>query len=112
MLMEKAGYAQFKIVDKKKGTAFLVDNTDFLSTFQEKQMSTQPDFILQYAQFLGKHFTAQGHKNIAVYVESYVALNGRLSQPYIDPKVNLLEQEESFGTKDWILEYKDEIKGF
>ncbi|MFC4097435.1 MULTISPECIES: HTTM domain-containing protein [Flavobacteriaceae] len=112
MLMEKAGYAQFKIVDKKKEAAFLVDNTDFLSTFQEKQMSTQPDFILQYAHFLGKHFTAQGHKNVAVYVESYVALNGRLSQPYIDPKVNLLEQEESFGAKDWILEFKDEIKGF
>jgi len=112
MLMEKAGYAQFRIVDKKKGTSFLVDNTDFLSRFQEKQMSTQPDFILQYAQFLGNHFTAQGHQNVAVYVESYVALNGRLSQPYIDPKVNLLQQTDSFEHKNWILEFKDEIKGF
>lgn len=111
MLMEKAGYAQFKIKDTISGKQFFVNNSDFLSPFQEKQMSTQPDFILQYAHFLGEHFKQEGHKNVAVFVESYVALNGRLSQPYIDPEVNLLEQKESFKHKDWILKFNDEIKG-
>ncbi|QWX82733.1 HTTM domain-containing protein [Cellulophaga sp. HaHaR_3_176] len=112
MLMEKAGYAQFKVVDKEKGTSFLVDNDDFLSSFQEKQMSTQPDFILQYAHFLANHFSDNGEKNIAVYVESYVALNGRLSQPYVDPKVDLVEEKDSFKPKKWILNFNDDIKGF
>lgn len=111
MLMEKAGYAQFKVEDSKTGKRFYVDNTDFLTPFQEKQMSTQPDFILQYAHYLGKHFADQGHKNIAVYVESYVALNGRLSQPYIDPNVDLMQEKESFAHKDWILPFNDEIRG-
>ena len=111
MLMEKAGYAQFKVVDGKTGKQFYVDNSDFLNPFQEKQMSFQPDFILEYAHFLGEHFSAQGHKNVEVYVESYVALNGRLSQPYIDPKVDLLQEKESFKHKTWILDFNDEIKG-
>ena len=111
MLMEKAGYAQFKIKNTETGEQFLVDNTDFLTPFQEKQMSTQPDFILQYAHFLGEHFEAQGHENVAVYAESYVALNGRLSQPYVDPNVDLMKQQESFCRKDWILPFNDTIKG-
>ena len=111
MLMEKAGYAQFKIKNKETGEQFLVDNTDFLTPFQEKQMSTQPDFILQYAHYLGNHFAAQGHKNIAVYVESYVALNGRLSQPFINPETDLMLQKESFLPKNWILPFNHNIKG-
>ncbi|WP_343485735.1 HTTM domain-containing protein [Allomuricauda sp. d1] len=111
MLMEKSGYAQFKIVDKATGKRFYVDNSDFLTPFQEKQMSFQPDFILEYAHFLKKHFERQGHKNIAVFVESYAALNGRLSRPYIDPNVDLAQQKESFEHKDWILPFEDEIKG-
>ena len=111
MLMEKAGYAQFKIKNTETGEQFLVDNTDFLTPFQEKQMSTQPDFILEYAHFLGEHFEAQGHENVAVYAESYVALNGRLSQPYVDPNVDLMQQRESFRRKNWILPFNDTIKG-
>lgn len=111
MLMEKRGYANFKVVNPEKGTSFYVDNTDFLTSFQEKQMSTQPDFILEYAHYLGKQFKSQGHEPIEIYVESFVALNGRRSQPYIDPDVDLLKQYESFKPKPWILPFKDEIKG-
>jgi hypothetical protein len=111
MLMEKAGYAQFKILDLKSGKKFLVNNSDFLTTFQEKQMSTQPDFIIQYAHFLGEHFSNQGHENIGVFVESYVALNGRLSEPYIDPAVNLMEVNEDYGSRDFLMPFNDSIKG-
>ena len=111
MLMEKAGYAQFKIRDGETGKQFLVNNSDFLNPFQEKQMSFQPDFIVEYAHFLGEHFSSQGHENLEVYVESYVALNGRLSRPYINPEVNLLEVEDTFAPKDWILPFNDTIKG-
>jgi hypothetical protein len=111
MLMEKAGYAQFKVVNAGTGSYFYVDNTDFLTPFQEKQMSFQPDFILQYAHFLGDHFRKQGHENIEIYVDSYVALNGRVSQRYIDPSVNLLNHRDSFAHKTWIIPFNDEIKG-
>jgi len=111
MLMEKMGYASFKIVDSKTGNYFYVDNTDFLTPLQEKQMSFQPDFILEYAHYLGDHFKSHGHENIQVFVESYVALNGRMSQPFIDSKVDLYQEKESFNHKNWILPFNDEIKG-
>ena len=111
MLMEKSGYAQFKIVDGQTGKRFYVDNSDFLTPFQEKQMSFQPDFILEYAHMLRDHFAAQGHQNIEIYVESSVALNGRLSQPLIDPGVDLTKEVESFRHKSWILPFNDAIQG-
>lgn len=111
MLMEKAGLTTFKIVNAKTGASFYVQNDDFLTSFQEKQMSFQPDFILEYAHYLGDLFTAQGHENVQVFAESYVALNGRVSQPYIDSNVDLYKEEESFKPKHWILPFKDEIKG-
>ncbi|WP_203257291.1 HTTM domain-containing protein [Hyunsoonleella ulvae] len=111
MLMEKMGIATFKIVNKDTGDFFLVDNTDFLTSFQEKQMSFQPDFILEYAHYLGDHFANQGHKNVQVFVESYVALNGRLSMLYIDKTVDLYAEKESFRPKHWILPFTDDIKG-
>ncbi len=111
MLMEKSGYAQFKVVDQVSGKWFYVDNTDFLTPFQEKQMAFQPDFILEYAHYLKEHFQETGHKNIAIYVESYVALNGRLSKSYIDPKIDLTQVHDSFAHKSWILPFNDEIKG-
>ncbi|WP_299101509.1 HTTM domain-containing protein [uncultured Winogradskyella sp.] len=111
MLMEKAGYANFKIVNSETKDFFYVDNLDFLTPFQEKQMSFQPDFILEYAHYLGDHFKSQGHKNIQVFVDCHVALNGRMSQPYIDPKVDLYQEKESFKHKSWILPFNYEIKG-
>ena len=64
----------------------MVDNEKFLSPFQEKQMSFQPDFILEYAHFLGKNFSDEFNE-IEVYAESFVALNGRPSQRFIDPRL-------------------------
>lgn len=111
MLMEKAGYAQFKIVAADSGKWFYVNNADFLTPFQEKQMAFQPDFILEYAHYLKEHYQQQGIKNPAIYIESAVSLNGRPSRPFIDPNVDLTSKNESFKHKDWILPFEDEIRG-
>ncbi|GAK89403.1 vitamin K-dependent gamma-carboxylase [Nonlabens ulvanivorans] len=110
MLMEKMGNTQFKIVDGS-GQSFYVQNDDFLTSFQEKQMSFQPDFILEYAHFLGDHYSSQGYKNVEVYVDCYAALNGRTSRRLVDPKANLYQIKDSFQHKDWLLPLEDEIKG-
>nr|WP_316831187.1 HTTM domain-containing protein [Pedobacter aquatilis] len=111
MLMEKAGYAQFTIKDKN-GKFAIANNNEFLTVLQEKMMSTQPDMILQYAHMLKKYYIKQGFVSPQVYVDSYVALNGRTGQVLINPKVDLAKQEESFLPKSWILPLNDEIKGF
>ena len=112
MLVEKIGYTNFKVVNKTSGSSFYVRNGHFLTDLQIKQMSFQPDMILEYAHYLGDHFKSQGHKNIGIYAESYVSLNGRSNQQFIDPEIDLLMQKESFKHKQWIKPFKDEIKGF
>jgi len=113
MLMEKAGYANFKIVNPETGKNFYVQNGNFLTPLQEKQMATQPDFILEFAHYLERHYQNWNNiKDPQIYVESYVALNGRRSRPFIDPTVDLTEIKPSFRHKDWILPFEDEIWGF
>ncbi|WP_452222482.1 HTTM domain-containing protein [Lacinutrix salivirga] len=110
MLMEKMGNTTFKIKDANNNS-FLINNSVFLTPLQEKQMSFQPDFILEYAHYLGDHFSKQGYNKVQVYAKSYVALNGRLSTLFIDETVDLYQEKESFKHKHWILPFTDEIKG-
>lgn len=111
MLMEKAGYTQFTVKDAN-GNQAVVNNNEFLSPLQEKMMSAQPDMILQYAHILRDHYARAGFKSPQVYVDSYVALNGRLGKTFIDPDTDLAKEKESFKHKTWILPLNDEIKGF
>lgn len=111
MLKETVGYTTFKIVDEKNGRYFYVNNEDYLTPFQEKQMSFQPDFILEYANYLGDLYKSEGYQSVQVFAESFVALNGRRSQRFIDKDFNLYGVRESFKNKEWILPLNDEIKG-
>jgi hypothetical protein len=110
MLMEKAGLAEFTVKDKK-GKFVVVDNREFLTPLQEKQMSFQPDMILQYAHHLHDEYEKRGFDTPEVYVDSYVTVNGRLGRPMIHPTTNLALIRDSFSHKDWILNFTDDIKG-
>lgn len=107
MLMEKAGYAIFHIKDPETGREWEAYGRDHLTPAQEKQMSTQPDMILQYAHFLEQEALKEGVKDPEVRVTSYVTLNGKGSRLLIDPTIDLTEQAEGFGQKKWILSYND-----
>jgi hypothetical protein len=111
MLMEKAGYAEFTVKDKD-GKHITINNSEFLTPLQEKMMAAQPDMILYYAHLLKDHFLQQGFQSPQVYVDSYVALNGRLGKAMIDPTIDLAQVEDSFHHKPWILPFENEIKGF
>ena len=110
MLIEKAGYTTFKVVDNKNKNFQVIDNMDFLTPFQIKQMSFQPDMILEYAHFLGDTFKKRGFNDVSVFADSYVTLNGRPSKRFIDPKVDLYKQKNDLKHKTWIIPIKDDIK--
>lgn len=106
MLMEKMGYAQFVVKDAATGEKIGVNNNLFLTRNQEKMMSTQPDFILQYARFLAGHYKERGMENPEVYAEVYVAMNGRRSRLFIDPAIDLSKLADNFCNKEWILPFE------
>ena len=106
MLMEKAGTALFYVRDGVSGKEGIVDNRDFLNAHQEKQMAMQPDMVLQYAQFLARHYAGKGVRNPEVRAEIYVTLNGNPSRPMVSPDQNLLLLEDNWAHKSWILPHE------
>lgn len=110
--MEKSGIATFTIIDNNSKKRVVVSNDEFLTSFQEKQMSHQPDFILEYANFLKEHYKQKGFSDPSVYVDCFVTLNGRLSKRFIKNDIDLLKINESMRRKNWILPFNDEIQGF
>ncbi len=112
MLIEKTGQAFFYVKGDGMKRPLEVQNRDFLTPIQEKMMATQPDMILQYAHFLRDHYAAEGIENPEVKAKVYVTLNGRPSQLFIDPDVNLAAEKSSWKRKNWILPLGDEIYGY
>ena len=112
MLVEKKGNISFTVIDEKSDKRTVVNNEDYLTPFQEKQMSFQPEMILQFAHYLKSEFIKNGYVKPNITVDSYVNLNGRLSRRFIKKDVNLLQYKESFKHKDWIIPLDDDIKGF
>lgn len=103
MLMEKAGYAIFHVTDPETSKAWEVNNYDFLTPNQEKMMSTQPDMILQFAHYLEEFYQKNGIENPKITAETYVSLNGSISESFIDPSKDLTELNRGFENKNWIL---------
>jgi len=116
MLMDKDGYATFYIVDPKTKGSIEINNEEYLTSVQIKEMSTQPDMILQYGQFLGEQFSdtvlvygkQQVHlQNPLVEAEVYVTLNGRPHQLYVGRNTNLMQETYSLKHRTWIKPYRD-----
>jgi hypothetical protein len=106
MLMEKGGTAFFHVKDPATGKSSEVINSQYLTPFQETQMSTQPDMILQFAHFLADDYKKRGIADPIVTAESYVTLNGSGSRLYIDTTVNLAKEHEGWGHKKWIIPFQ------
>ena len=108
MLMEKSGTSYFYVKDPVTGRKGEVNNHEFLTAFQERQMATQPDMILQYAHYLGVFYQQRGIANPEITVESYVTLNGSGTRLYIDSTVNLASQPDNLLPKTWILPFQQD----
>ncbi|WP_347157413.1 HTTM domain-containing protein [Pontibacter chitinilyticus] len=107
MLMEKTGTAFFYVRDPRTGYEIEINNKEYLTLNQEKQMATQPDMLLQFAHLLQEEFARRGMPGAQVRAEVYVSMNGRGSRLLLDPTVNLAAEHESFLPKTWILPFDD-----
>ncbi|MEZ4590079.1 MAG: HTTM domain-containing protein [Chloroflexota bacterium] len=100
MLVEKTGQVTFFVRDPASGAEWLVLPGDYLTLQQEKQMSFQPDMIVQFARFLAE----QQPQPVEVRAEAYVSWNGRPSRLLLDPTINLLEASTDWRPKPYILQ--------
>ena len=106
MLMEKAGYCEFEVVDTAGNRRTMVRPSDQLNPQQEKMMATQPDMILQYAHYLNREYSKSWQTEVEIYAHCWCSLNGRGSTPYINSDINLAKEKDSFSPKTWILPFE------
>lgn len=89
MLMEKTGWVNYKLIDKENNIVKNIDPTYYLSDIQVKQMSFQPDMILQYAKYLGDNYFKKYKIKPELYVDSYVSINGSGSRRYFKDNIDV-----------------------
>jgi len=103
MLIEKAGQVEFDIVMPSTRQRFQIFPRRELTPLQYRMMATQPDMIHDYALHLKQRYRDQGHPDAKVYARAWVSLNGRPSQPLIDPNIDLGSEPRSLGPSRFIL---------
>jgi len=101
MLVEKHGMAEFMVRDTQ-GRSESIRLSDWLTPNQIKQMSFQPDMILEFAHHLGKTYAASGWNKPSVFAEVWVTLNGRPARLLCDPETDLLQQTRNIQSYAWI----------
>lgn len=103
MLRSRSGMARFTIMDKDTGERSVVNLNDYLSPKQMGSVQSKPDFMWQFAQKLKKTYAEEG-KDIAVYVDAKVGINGRRLTQFTDPEVDIAATEWSqWEHEEWIL---------
>ncbi|TBM98978.1 HTTM domain-containing protein [Hyunsoonleella flava] len=108
MLRAKYGRTVYTIKDKATGERLSINMNDFLTKKQQKSTSTKPDVIWQFSKYLKDHFKSKG-KDVEVYVDCRVSVNGKPLKRFINRDVDVASQPwKPLKHSDWILPSKTE----
>lgn len=107
MLIEKAGQVEYAVVSPSRRETLRIYPRRELTPLQYRMLSTQPDMIHQYALHLKERFQQQGFTDAQVFARAWVSLNGRPSQPIIDPYFDLASVPRSFAPSPFIVPLSD-----
>ena len=99
MIVEKTGFVEFLAVDSASGQRHRISTKEYLTPRQEMMMAQDPQLIRAFAQHLSQDLKRRGQPNVQINVNAYASLNGRPSQPMINPAVDLAGPVSS----DWIV---------
>lgn len=102
MLIDKIGDLELSIVDGA-GRRTTVSPREYLTPFQTRMASTQPDMILELAHLVARDFTARGSGPVQVFADVEVSFNGRPRARLVDPTVDLTRIEDSWRPSTFVL---------
>jgi hypothetical protein len=103
MIREKNGSVTYVVKNKRTGRVWHVSPARYLTDTQEREMSGQPDLILELAHHVRDDFERRGLGPVEVRVDALVSLNGRRLAPLIDPSVDLATVKDGIARARWIL---------
>lgn len=103
MTREKNGSVTFHVRQSATGRVWQLSPSRYLTRLQERELSVQPDLILQLAQHIASDFERRGLGPVEVRAEAWVSWNGRPAALLVDPSVDLARERDGLGAKPWIL---------
>lgn len=104
MLRTKSGSAVYRVTNLETGEVEKIRPSKYLGSTKARMAGNQPDVIRQFARFLKSEYEAKGWKQVAVYVDCTVSLNGHKPQRLIDPQTDMASVSwEPFRHSQWIL---------
>ena len=102
MVREKNGSIRFRARWRGAERELQVSPSEYLTSHQEREMSGQPDLILQLAQRIGEDLEARGYEDVEVRADAWVSLNGRRAARMIDPEADLASERDTVRVMEWI----------
>jgi uncharacterized membrane protein YphA (DoxX/SURF4 family) len=103
MLRTKSGYLNFKVVNKKTSEFQKIKLDDYLTKKQQRSVTTKPDMIWQFAQYLKKQYALKG-EDVAVYAEGKIQVNARGYKTLVNPEIDLANEEwKHFEHHSWLM---------
>ena len=106
MLRSRTGNTKFTVINKATHKTIPIKLDNFLTKKQQRHVKSKPDMMWQFAQHLKQHFADEGI-GVKVFVKSFVSVNGKPYKEFINPEVDLSEQQwYHLKHHDWILSSK------
>lgn len=102
MVRAKGGATTFVVREKATGRVFHVSPREYLTPYQENEMASQPDLVVQLAHHVRADFQQRGHGEVEVRADSKVSLNGRRGALLVDPEVDLTTVRDGVALASWI----------
>jgi hypothetical protein len=102
MVREKNGSIRYRVRWRGAQREIQVPPSRYLTSHQEREMSGQPDLILQLAHRIADDLEAEGRQAVEVRVDALVSLNGRRAALMINPDVDLTRVDDGVSRARWI----------
>lgn len=103
-LRSKCGQGSIRVYDAESNEQMDVNHYEYLSPSSHRLMLSRSDFIWQYARYLEKCYREKGVKDIKVYADIFIEINGNNTKIQLtDPNKDLTEEKwNRFGHEAWL----------
>ncbi len=103
MLRSRSGTLNVYVADKEGGNRERYNFSEILGKKQKAAVRSKPDLMWQLAQRI-KKIEADKGRDVAVYMESSLSINGGPFHPFTDPNIDLASEKwHPFKHSEWIL---------
>ena len=110
MLRRKEVFVRFYATDNTQRTTVEVPIERLLTPRQIMEVAVSPDQLVAIAPFLAERARSAGLQNVSIRAVVIASLNGRKPQLLIDPDLDLLTLQRTWGHQPWIVPLTEPLR--